>query len=262
VIKNLFKKLFASRANQVAAAAKSPNEWTSFKRYDGQSYWIIVANRNLLQNNQIVSMSWAMIEYSFLPDQLVGGMMPLPELPAKFYAFEDQVDRGVATIGGAMAASQTGFGTRKVWYCAPNVRLEDTLNNQIEGCTEIPVRVCVGSHQQFISLFPTELESHLMNNERIFQALEENGDDGKMERVVMHWIDNFEPSELFGLCNALMSLDYKIEEASDELVRFSRLTFLTMESAAEESENLIAFCKVFGCRYDGWETPIIKPRLH
>jgi regulator of RNase E activity RraB len=266
VVTNFIKKLLGKRPGHVTKAAspeaESTDNWITFKRELDDDYWIVVINQALADNNQAPSMSWFALEYTFHPDHLKNGAMPLPEMAELYYGLEDAIAQEIGAIGGAMAASQSGFGIRKVWYCAPNMRLEDLMRNRIQSFTDIPVEVWPANYPQFAALLPTHLESQLTGNRNILSAIEEHGDDGSAARKVMHWITDFNPQAVASICAALTDLDYDIEETSDRFIRFSRIASLSIDSTAEETENLIAFCEALGCHYDGWETPVIRPSVH
>jgi hypothetical protein len=150
-------------------------DWATFKRYKNDDYWLVLVNRGLLQNNQLVSMSWVSIEYRFLQRQLVNGKFPTPDTFEQCNVFEDQLSGALAGIGGEMAAAKTGFGTRMVWFCAPNLALEGMLRSGAQLFAGFPIDVSPASLKQYENMLPTHLENQLAGNERILRALVEQG---------------------------------------------------------------------------------------
>jgi hypothetical protein len=260
------KKLFSGNTPEVAAVTEqeptSFDDWATYKRYKGDEFWLITANRGLLKNNQLISMSWSSIEYRFLQRELVNGMFPRPDLLDLYYEFEDQLDEAIRKIGGGLAATQTGFGSRIVWYCAPNVVLEEIIRSSAQTFTRFAIEVSPASFKQFEQLLPTHLENQWAGNERILNKLAEHGDDGSEPREVMHWTYGSDPAAIAQLSARLEIEGYIIEELDEEKVRFSRLSSLSEDQSKSETTKLTELSEQYGCKYDGWETPIVKSTFH
>lgn len=251
----------AASAGASAASVLPQEQWQHYKRYQTDNYSIMLVDNSILSHARLAEFHCYWIEYAFSRGQLsakAGYMMPKPEMADIYYGLEDAISLSLENFGGRVAASQSGFGKRKVWFCAPNEGIEDAVRMQAEEFDRIPLEWGKASTADLLKLKPTNLEQQLAGNEDILKAIAENGDDGSKPRPVMHWIVEFEANASESLSNTLSSLGYRIEEVSNESIRFSRVSTLSIESTAEETENLIAFCDQVGCHYDGWETPIQK----
>ncbi len=260
-LKKILSAWISPKRTQLASQETAVEDWATFKRFKGGIYWLMIVNRGLLQDNRDISMSWFTIEYKFLQRHLVNAHMPHPDLIEFFDAFEEEIEKEIAGIDGEMAAAQTGFGTRVVWFCAPSLRLENILRTKTQQFGTFAVDVSPSSYQQFKSLLPTHLEQQLQGNSLILKQLFEIGDNGNTEREVMHWIREFDAAKQSSLCDALQSMGYNIEETTEEQICFSQITSLSIESTSEETVKLNAFCDQFGCVYDGWDTPVAKPSV-
>jgi hypothetical protein len=261
-LKKLFSKSSKSKPRDLHQNAEPKEDWTTYKRYKDNAFWIVIVNRGLMQNNQVISMSWYTIEYRFLQRELINGMFPKSELSELYYGFEDNISAEIAEIGGQLAATQTGFGTRRVWFCAPSLLLEAVVRTAAKTFTSFPVDVSPASFLQFEVLMPTDLESQWAGNEKILQNLSENGDDGSEPRSVMHWAYGTNPDSISKLAERLEREGYVIEEQTGEKVMFSRFSVLTEDQSKMETTKLTEICEVFSCEYDGWETPVVKLTLH
>jgi regulator of ribonuclease activity B len=265
MIAKFIKWIFGKAADEQGKVQDTTGErenWLAFRRYSGEDYSLILINSDLIDQNQIYSMCWYELKYHFLAHQLVNGWMPTPEISSAFYAFEEEVEQDIKVLGGLMAASQTGSGVRRVLYCAPNLRLEDYLHKWANAYDNIPVECRPASYPQFENLMPTNRESTIMQDERILENLQKEGDDGSAEREVMHWITQSDDCDPSSLHPALESLGYEIKEATEDFIRFSHTTSISSVSIRGEREKLEALCRGTGCSYDGWETPVVRSTRH
>lgn len=261
-LKKLFSTLRTPSVETVRTADDTNEDWFTFKRFKGGDYWLLVVNRGLLQDSQTVSMSWFTIEYHFLQRQLDNGQMPKPEMTDLFHKFEDEIAIVIRAIRGKMAASQTGFGTRMIWFCAPSLQLEEILRSQAQKFESFSVDVSPSSFPQFESLFPDKLEQQLAGNSGILSQLLENGDDGSASREVRYWIYGNDTVALQRIAKILEQDGYQIDELTEEKVIFSRISPLTEGQVNDETMQLTSLCAAHGCEYDGWESPVVTGTLH
>ncbi len=236
-------------------------DWTTFKRYKGDEFWLIVVNRGLRNNNQLDNMKWISIEYKFLKRELINDMFPKTELADTYYNFEDSISDEIQKIAGTLAATQTGFGSRKIWFCAPNVQLESLVLGVAGSFSSFKIDVSKATLSQYQSLLPTSLEKQWAGNETILATLAENGDDGSEPRPVSHWAYGSDASSVTELADRLETHGYVIEEQTLEKIVFSRLSILSEDQSKKETTKLVELCEQFGCNYDGWETMVVRSPL-
>jgi regulator of RNase E activity RraB len=257
-----FRSVFGLGRPVSDSPAHAEDEWDIFKRYKDDSYWLLVVNKGLLKNNQIISMSWFSIEYRFLQRHLVNRLFPRPDLSNLYYGFEDHLSQKLSAIGGVVAATQTGFGSRIVWFCAPSLLLEDILRTEAKGFDSFTLDISPSSYKQFEEMLPTDLENQFAGNAKILQNMANHGDDGSAVREVMHWIYGQEQENLRSLASKVEDEGYTIQEVDDKKLRFSKMTSLDEDQSRFETIRLSELCRQFDCEYDGWETPIVKRTVH
>jgi Regulator of ribonuclease activity B len=261
-LKKLFSRSGKSKPKLPDGDLAQNDDWVTYKRYKDDDFWLVIVNRGLLKNNQLISMNWFAIEYRFLQRELVNGMFPKSDLSNLYYGFEDQLSEDIVQIGGELAATQTGFGTRVVWFCAPNIGLEEKLRAAAQKFTAFPVYVSSASITQYEKLQPSHLESQWAGNENILRTIAEHGDDGSEPRAVMHWAYGADLDSIARLADRLEAAGYIVEEQTGEKIVFSRLSVLTEDQSKRETTKLSALCDEHKCKYDGWETPVVKKTFH
>jgi regulator of RNase E activity RraB len=253
--------LLGAVASETSAGALPEEDWLGFRRTSGDEYWIMLIEQSILSYDQFPTFNCYRVEYRFLSNQLFNGMMPIPDMADIYYGLEDKISNQVEQLGGRMAASQTGFGVRKVWFCAPSTKLNDTVESVAKSFNKIPLEHGPAKADELEALRPTNLEGQLAGNEKILSGLAKEGDDGSKDREVMHWILEFNSVDRERIGSSLTKMGYTVEESNSERIRFSSLTSLSVESANSETIKLVEFCKKFNCSYDGWETPVVKTTL-
>lgn len=117
----------------------------------------------------------------------------------------------------------------------------------------------------FEVLYPSEFEMQVIQNGRVVENLEENGDKLNKERQVDHWIYfNSEPDRE-NFLNSIKKDNFEIvskdktnnEDAPFEL-QIARIDNVDYESANEYVMYLWQKAQEFNGNYDGWETFIVK----
>jgi hypothetical protein len=256
----MFKKL-KSLFSKTKRVTNPVEDWSCFKRYSQDGYWLVVANQALMKDSKTVSLCWASVEYRFLQRHLVNKQMPTPEVFDQILSFEDRLEQELHSVSGKLAASQTGFGSRISLFFSQNLKLEEKIREIAETFEGFPIEVSTASFKQFEHLMPTHVERLLAASNRILVRIGDEGDDGTKERTVMYWA--YADGNLFyqELQVALENNGYEVLEASSEVVRFSRPTYLSFDIVFDETILLVELCANHGAIYDGWETPVVRPTL-
>jgi regulator of RNase E activity RraB len=268
IVKHLRKLFEMVKSKSTASSdsgltpARTGENWATFKRYIGENFSLVTVDQNLISNKETNLMCWCVIDYHFRKDQLVNEMLPTPDVNSLCYDFEDKVDDAVAAIGGRMAATETGFGKRTVLYFAPSLKLERLMGELTFNFGDVPVQVREVESSQLNKYAPDHLQQLLSGNRQILDALAAQGDDGSTPREVTHWITNVEAGKLTYVSIALQQQGYSIVEAAKERIQFSRFCSLSLDSTTTETKKLNALCESVGCFYDGWETHVVKSKMH
>lgn len=116
-------------------------------------------------------------------------------------------------------------------------------------------------------LHPDEDEMHSISNQRVLQALVENGDSLTQPRNIDHWIyfTNEESREAFA--SRVTSLGFTIQDAtenSDEsgaetlCLIISKVGMVDLHSINEAVLELFYLAQECNGKYDGWETVVVK----
>jgi Regulator of ribonuclease activity B len=247
--------------SDVNAGNLPEGNWIGYNRIANSGVWITLFDQAIPSFDQSISYSCYQIEYRFLPNQLTNGVMPVSDMADVYYGLEDKISDQIGKLGGRIAASQTGFGVRRVWFCAVSSKLEDVVKSVVEKFSQIPLEHGPANFTELLELKPTQVEGQLAGDQTILINMAKEGDDGSKERQVMYWIREFKAADRESIGSSLTKMGYVIEDSTAESIQFSRTTSLTFESANAETLKLVEFCKKFDCNYDGWETPIVKPTL-
>jgi hypothetical protein len=242
----------------VQAQDVTKDSWFSYVRQADGGPWITTINETLIEEISQSQINCFALIYHFRQDQLVNSIMPRPELSEQYYSLEDRIEALDFKPPARQAASMVGGGIRKTWYCSSNNQLTDAVKQLTKGFDQIPVHLVSASVAELMQLKPTSLERQLRGDGDILRNLASQGDDGSVPRQIMHWIYRTPAEKRLVLVSKLKSLDYKIEEDSDEKIRVSSVSTLSLESANHETIRFNQICDEFGCEYDGWETAIVK----
>jgi len=113
-------------------------------------------------------------------------------------------------------------------------------------------------------LFPTELEQHNMQTEKIIFLLEEEGDDLSVARDVEHYVSFETPTQKNRFINTLDidGFSFKDEISSDEFehgVALVKNHAVTYNEATKVIAELFEFIKKENGYYEGWSTTLVNP---
>jgi Regulator of ribonuclease activity B len=255
LLKKIASALGLSRRKD--ASPISQDEWFGYVRNSEGGPWITVINETAFGKLGKVPMEYVAIQFQFKAAQLVNNVMPRPEMADVYYGLEDRIEASLTKLPIYHAASIVGGGFRKSWFCSQRAGLRALVQDLVQGFNEIPLQVIGASPDQLALLRPTGLERQLKGDENILRNQARHGDDGSVPREIMHWILRTPDEKRSALVSKLKSLGYKIEEDSDEKIRVSTISTLSIESANRETIRFNEICEEFGCDYDGWETAVI-----
>ncbi len=252
--------VISATSSTVQAQDIKSDGWFGYVRHSDGGPWIITINETLIARLDGSGASCFALVYHFKPDQLVNSVMPRPEMAEGYYDLEDRIEAMNLNPSARQAASMVGGGIRKTWYCPADSQLSAAVGQMTQKFEQFQVEVVSSSIAELLKLKPTQLERQLRGDEDIIRNLANQGDDGSASRQIMHWIYNTPPERRPALLNKLKSLGYTIEEDSDEKIRASIISPLSVDSANRATIRFNEICQEFGCEYDGWETAIVAKR--
>jgi regulator of RNase E activity RraB len=251
-IKNLFLK--KKRSNDKV----DPENWQYFKRKSEDGFWLIMFDQNALSGRRQNYTNLVSITYNFRDGQLVNGLMPHPDLIEVYHSFEDRIEESTKDLGSKNIGNKVGFGIRKVWFIGNSSQLASRIVLFTKESAEFAIKVENAKWSEIVALKPSHLERQIQGNQNILNEIAKHGDNGAAAREVVHWIFNAPAETRMLLVQRLAAEGYKVEENSQEQVRFTNVMSLTTETADAQTTKLNLLCAEYDSVYDGWETPIVK----
>jgi uncharacterized protein (TIGR01619 family) len=184
-------------------------------------------------------------------------------------AIEDQLTSMMARKFDALFCGRiTTDGRREFYYYAPRpAELDPALEEMLQqfqgyefdcGCKEDS-----GWTQYLDVLFPSEENRQRMENRKLLEVLQKEGDTLERPRDVWHWIYFQTETDREKFLSAITPLEYRLQSRSEVedreypkgicIVRFQSVKLAEINDAVIE---LFRFAQYHNGDYDGWETEV------
>lgn len=248
------------------AAGMAPNKtsqaqeesWTGFFREDTPSGWLVTIEQTTTHGQRGEPKYCAKLGYTFSPNQRSGNGFPKPEVIPKYNELEDKICDELRSIDCRAIATKVGQDKRYAWYCANESNLVPEIAKVAKRFTAFHIDIKSATFAELQSLNPTTQESQIAQNAKLLNSLREVGDIAEQPRKIMHWIYGATPMTAEDIARQLEKLDYTIEETEDDKIVFSRVGRIDLSEFNDETRKLNGLCASLRCRYDGWETAVVR----
>lgn len=188
------------------------------------------------------------------------------------YDIEDQIESTLSKAHNAIWAGRlTSNGKRDYYFYFENIDLyEKTIS---ELMVQFPTyeydygtKLDKDWETYFNFLYPSPREMQCLQNRRVLDSLEENGDPLTKSRQVDHWIYFNSESNRENYIQKILTKNFKIEskefdnDSDDEKypLQISRVDNVDIDSVNEYVLFLWELANEHNGRYDGWETSVEK----
>ena len=231
-------------------------DWVVFSRDEDRS---VITVNVALQYERLYSLNWFHIQIRFSPEQEALNGMPTQDAQVLCFEFEDDLETWLVPSGGRFAAKRTGQSARSIFLHGPH-DLKPGIESISERHLKLDISVTSAQFSDVLALMPSKLEAALERDRRIIAILEQEGDDGHAPRKTLYWIYDVAPSDREDVDRRLKDLGFLLESHDGKSKCFARIAPVTLQSIEQDTRSLFELCEEFGCRYDGWETEVVRPK--
>ena len=183
-------------------------------------------------------------------------------------AIEDQIQayaesRGDLYVGRVTVAGQRHFFVYVQDWSGYPEKLTDIGGNR--GYELKHAEIDDPGHSQYWDyLWPTDSDWRIINDMKVLQALEKNGDDHSLPRPVDHWIyfDDLQAAIAYKDWAVEFGLEEVCPVQADEsghLVRLKHIGTMHLNDLSRITLALAQKAMEAGGNYDGWETQVMRP---
>jgi regulator of RNase E activity RraB len=198
------------------------------------------------------------------------GLSSAEEAPA-LNAFEDELVAALGPTGAMLVGRITGAGRREFYFYAPR---PDDFAEAVHAvgarfpdyALEMGDQADPQWSQYFDVLYPGPRDFQRMQNRRVIEALEAEGDTLDAVRPVTHWIYFADPAERAVAATRLASAGFQAEDVSSDAdgaaeepgLRIERVGRVDADSIDATVLQILDLLDGLEAEYDGWECPVMK----
>ena len=199
------------------------------------------------------------------------GLSTQAEAPV-LHAIGDALDAMIApTCGAQLVGRITGAGRREFYFYGEepgplDLAVSNAMKNFAPYVHECGSTLQPDWEQYLDLLYPSESNLQRMFNRRVLETLAENGDVHETPRQVDHWLEFADEAARAACRDTLIAIDFRLEDefVGEEADRPHTLVVSRVDSVDSHTINgitleLARLAQEHGGRYDGWESPVVKP---
>ena len=186
-------------------------------------------------------------------------------------AAEELLERDLAKEGQTIYVGRnTSNGCRDFYFYTANAaNWEHQVSRVMQGCDSYQF-TCGSRHDPewetyFGFLYPSEEDRQRIENRRVCDALEKEGDTLSQEREIDHWAYFPTSKARAAFIAGALNLGFQVRTTSDPekgrddySARVYRVDLPSLESIDNVTMPLFKLAKETGGEYDGWETRVVS----